>query len=391
MKIRRLDPKPYALQTVERACDVLSCFQSDNERLRLKDIVERTALDTATVFRILKTLAGRGFLEAAGKHHYRSCVRLFNKRRRTIGYAAESTEFAFSREVTESIRQAAEREQIDLLEFDNRYSRTRALKNANLFIRQRVDLVLEFQVDERFAPVLSALYQQAGIPVVAIEIPHPGATYFGANNYMAGLIGGRFLGRWTQKHWDGIVEELVLLELPRAGPVPASRLTGALDGLREVLPSAAKAKIVRLNGNGQFGRSLEAVRKHLRNNPQRQTLVAAINDPSAIGALRAFEECGRQEHCAVVGQNASIEARAEMRRPGTRLVGSVAYSPERYGEQIMHLALKILEKRHVPPAVFVEHKLITPQTVNREYPNDTLLSAGELDTLMLQSSGSRAS
>jgi ribose transport system substrate-binding protein len=59
--------------------------------------------------------------------------------------------------------------------------------------------------------------------------------------------------------------------------------------------------------------------------------VGAINDPSALGALRAFEEAGRTRNCAVMGQNASPEGRAEMRQKHTQMIGSVAYFPERYG------------------------------------------------------------
>jgi ribose transport system substrate-binding protein len=101
-------------------------------------------------------------------------------------------------------------------------------------------------------------------------------------------------------------------------------------------------------------------------------LVAAVNDPSALGALRAFEEAGRGEFCAVMGQNASPEGRAELRLPKTRLVGSVAYFPERYGEDLIRLSLDILNHRQVAPALFVEHKLITPKTVDHYYPNDGL-------------------
>jgi ribose transport system substrate-binding protein len=50
-------------------------------------------------------------------------------------------------------------------------------------------------------------------------------------------------------------------------------------------------------------------------------LIGAINDPSALGALRAMEEAGRAETCAVMGQNASLEARAELRNPDTGLIG----------------------------------------------------------------------
>jgi ribose transport system substrate-binding protein len=74
--------------------------------------------------------------------------------------------------------------------------------------------------------------------------------------------------------------------------------------------------------------------------------------------------------CAAVGQNASLEARAELRRTGSRLIGSVAFFPEKYGEGLIPLALDILEKKPVPPAVYVKHKLITMQNVDNYYPND---------------------
>jgi ribose transport system substrate-binding protein len=76
-----------------------------------------------------------------------------------------------------------------------------------------------------------------------------------------------------------------------------------------------------------------------------------------------------------VGQNASPEGREELRTPGTRLIASVAYFPERYGEDIVRLALDILLRRPVPPAVFVKHELVTPENVNHFYPNDILTEA----------------
>ena len=39
----------------------------------------------------------------------------------------------------------------------------------------------------------------------------------------------------------------------------------------------------------------------------------------------------------------------------------------------MGLALDILHRRAVPPAVFVKHQLVTPETVNHVYPNDKLI------------------
>jgi hypothetical protein len=98
-------------------------------------------------------------------------------------------------------------------------------------------------------------------------------------------------------------------------------------------------------------------------------------DHAFYRALRAFQEAGRTDSCAIMGQNASPEGRAELRQPGTRLVGSVAYFPEKYGAEIVAVALDILHRRAVPPAVFVKHQLVTPDTVNHIYPNDELMIA----------------
>jgi ribose transport system substrate-binding protein len=150
------------------------------------------------------------------------------------------------------------------------------------------------------------------------------------------------------------------------------RLTGALVGINLVLPNAKNCRITYSTAIGNFGTSLEAVRRHLHSSNSHDVLVAAVNDPSALGALRAFEEAGRSDCCAVMGQNASPEGHAELRVPKTRLVGSVAYFPERYGDDLIRLSLDILNHRQVVPALFVEHKLVTPKTVDHYYPNDCL-------------------
>lgn len=72
-----------------------------------------------------------------------------------------------------------------------------------------------------------------------------------------------------------------------------------------------------------------------------------------------------------MGQNAIREARRELRRPGTRLIGSVGCFPERYGEELIPLALAILQKKPVPPAAYIKHQLITPGNIEMMYPLQT--------------------
>ena len=127
----------------------------------------------------------------------------------------------------------------------------------------------------------------------------------------------------------------MLVQLDRAGSLPQMRLTGMLVGMKEVFPPLEHCRVTYLDGDGKLGERFEAMRRHLRTSRSaRRFLVGAINDPSALGALRAFQEAGRTESCAIMGQNASPEGRAELREPGTRLVGSVAYFPEKYGSRL---------------------------------------------------------
>jgi ribose transport system substrate-binding protein len=364
---------PYLVKSVVHSSRVLAAFRSSGEALPLREIAERSALPKSMVFRLLYTLDRCGMVDKVGENLYRSHLRPFRQKPYRLGYAAQGTDYQFSKEISAGLQLAATREGLEIICVDNRYSPKTAQRNADVLVREKVDLVIEFQTDEQVAPIVAAKYREANIPLIAIEIPHPGATYFGANNYEAGLIGGRYLGRWAKQYWPSGIDEIVLIQLERAGGLPRMRCTGMQTGMMEVFPQLESCRITHLDGDGKLPNSFEAMRRHLRASRSRRMLVGAINDPSALGALRAFQEAGRAECCAIMGQNASPEGRAELREPGTRLIGSVAYFPEKYGDQIVGVALDILNRRPVPPAVFVKHQLVTPENINHVYPNDELL------------------
>jgi ribose transport system substrate-binding protein len=365
----------YVVKSLVHASRVLEAFQSSGDVLRLRDVVGRTGYNKGMCFRLLYTLHQCGFLDKVGENHYRLASEVRRRRLYRIGYAAQGQDTSFDREVRNGLTQATEREHVELITVDNRYQPKIALRSADYLIREQVDLVIEFQTDEVIAPAIAAKYLEASIPFIAIDIPHPGATYFGANNYQAGLMGGNYLGRWSKKHWNGEPDQILLIEIQRAGALPKARMRGLLTGISEVLRIAENCRTVYIDGDGQFQTSLERVRKHLRESKARRVLVGAANDSCALGALRAFQEAGRASECAIVGQNAEPEVRAELRLPNTRLIASVAYFPEKYGDGLIRLALDILSRKPVPPAVFTNHQVITVDNVDHFYPNDSLLSA----------------
>ena len=374
--------RSYLVGPVVRACEVLKSFKRPDESLALCDLVVRTGLNKTTVFRSLQSLVAGGLVERVGNVHYRCLMVPRSRREFRIGYAAMAGNSLFSREMTDGLRQAAATKSVELVELDNQLSARVAIHNSEQLVRDGVDLAIEFQVHQKAAPEIASNFSRAGIPIIAIHTPHPGAVFFGGNNYLAGRMGGRALGRWAASAWSGKVESILLLSHSAAGPLTNARLTGTAVGVSEILPGVNSAEVVTLDAKGGYVESMEIVLKYLSRSRASHILVGCVNDSVALGALRAFAELGRSQHCAIVGQNGTIAARAELRKPNSRLIGSVGFFPERYGEHVMTLALDILHGKLVPPAVFVKHSLITKQNVDEYYPNDALAAPPDMNSLL---------
>jgi ribose transport system substrate-binding protein len=363
--------RSYTIQSVVRAVEVLNAFSSTSEVLDLRVVAGRVRLNKGTTFRLLETLVETGLLERAGKQGYRSSIQTTRAKRFRVGYASQSNLLPFTSAVTDGLITAASAANIELLILNNKFSARTALQNADNFVSENVDLVIDSQININVAAQIAAKFSDARIPYIALDIPHPGAVYFGADNYKAGRMAGRYLARWTMKHWKGNAEQVILLGVDAAGPLLNARLTGMVDGIAELLANASGIPNHHYDTKGgQFEATLDLVRKHLRRRKARRALVCAVNDTTAMAALQAFREVGLEKECAIAGQDGSVLARGEMRRPFSRLVCSVAYFPETYGVRIIQLALDILNRRPVPPAIFIQHELLTSENVDKIYPND---------------------
>jgi ribose transport system substrate-binding protein len=364
----------YKLESVTRACTILRLFENDRQAFSLTDIVARTGLERTICFRLLRTLEDQGLLRQSERRKYASNLRILSGKRFRIGYAAQSDD-SFCSALARGLRWAAAARPIDLIEVENRYSAKTALRNADQLVNQRVDLAIEFQTYERLGGKLAHIFDQAGIPLIAVEIPHPNAVFLGVDNQRAGLAAGKALLRAAQNQWDGECDEILFLDLEIAGSLPHMRISNAQNILRNSLDG--KCALTHLDSRGEFVRAFELTRRHLQKVPRRRTLLTGINDYAVLGALRAFEEAGRSNLCLAVSHGGGPEARRELRLPNTRLVAVVAFFPEKYGESLILLALDILNKRTTPPAIYMPVQVLTPRNVDEFYPQDTFVGLGE--------------
>ncbi len=311
-------------------------------------------------------------LLASGCNRHQNPGAAGSGKRYKVGFANIAEDFPFPVRVREGIQAAAKAAgNIDLVIADNKMDGATALANAQNFLTQNVDGVIEFQTDEKFGATIMSAFQTANVPVIAIDIPMPGATFFGVNNYPAGRMAGEGLGKWVKANWDGKIDALVMLELPQSGPIPAARLRGEREGLESVIGNIDEAKVKHLDSKNTLEKARELVADVLTTLPSAHHIaVVCINDDTALGALAAAEAAGRKDDLAVVAVGADDRAREEMRRPGSRLIGSTSSSPEKYGEKIIPTLVKMMNHETVPSEVFIDHVFITRENVDQYYPND---------------------
>jgi len=138
---------PYLVKSVVHASRLLSAFRSSGEALPLREISGRSGLPKSMAFRLLYTLERCGMVEKVGENLYRCSVRPYKPKLYRLGYAAQGTDYQFSKEVSLSLERAAAAEGAELISPDHRYNPKIAQRNADNLIRDNVDQVIEFQTD----------------------------------------------------------------------------------------------------------------------------------------------------------------------------------------------------------------------------------------------------
>ena len=293
-----------------------------------------------------------------------------NGEKLVIGFANLQRDMSFGILVEQSIQKNAEAAGIELLVADNRLDGPTALANAESFTRRRADFVIEFQTDVNFGPPIMQRFNRARTGVVAIDIPMPGATFFGANNPRSGFMGGSYLAQAARARFgERALDQgyFVVGELPQSGAIPAMRTEGQIAGFLASMPGFAPERVIRIDTKNTLQYSFQQMSNALGRIPaDAPILITAINDQAVSGMLRAVQQKGRGEDALAVGNGAD---ELETLAGEAHFVASVAYFPERYGNYLIPLCLMRLAGRALPPAVTVQHVMVTPASICEYYPD----------------------
>jgi len=320
---------------------------------------------------LLAGLAAFGLSRAAaGARRYRIALADLDE---SPGVTLEGLGFTGT-ELRSSFEMAARTLPVDMLYFDNAGDPARTIAHADAAIAAHVDLLIEYSADADANAEIARRLAAAGIPVLALVHPVPGAPLYGPDNRAAGLIAGRALGAFARENWPGKpVLGLVIGDLADSGPAIADRVQGITEGMQEFLPAF---ELARLDTGGQSVRADALLTKFLLTQRGQRLLIATLDDLSAVYAKTAIETNRRQGDCVIVSQGldrnihgtASEKKELDPNNRGSVVLGSVAYYMDRYGYDVLPLALRLLAGETLSPRTVTHHGLVTAANVFREYP-----------------------
>jgi ribose transport system substrate-binding protein len=277
-------------------------------------------------------------------------------------------------DVRNSFELAARTRPVDMLYFDNAGDPARAIANAEAAIAGKVDLLIEYNADADANAEIARRLAAAAIPALALVDPLPGAPLYGPDNRGAGRIAGQALGAFARENWPGEQVLGVLIgDVAAPGTAVKDRVQGITEGVHESLPTL---QLALLDTGGQSVRADALLTKFLLTQPGRRLLIATLDDLAAVYAARATEMNRRQSDCVIISQGLdpnihggqSEKKELDPNNRGSVVLGSVAYYMDRYGYDVLPLALRLLAGETVPPRTVTHHILVTAANVFREYP-----------------------
>jgi ABC-type sugar transport system substrate-binding protein len=315
---------------------------------------------------------GLGRARIAGTETRRFRIALANLDE-TPGVTLEGLGFTGS-DVRRSFEMAARTRPVDMLYFDNAGDPARAVANAEAAIAAKVDLLIEYNAETEANAEIARRLADAGTPALALVDPLPGVPLYGPDNRAAGQIAGRALTAFARETWPGEQVLGVLIgDLAALGPAIQDRVRGITEGVHEALPTL---RLAALDTGGQSVRADALLTKFLLTQPGQRLLIATGDDLAAIYAARAIEMSRRQGDCVIVSQgldpniHGGVAEKKELdpNNRGSLVLGSVAYYMDRYGYEVLTLALRLLAGETLPPRTVTHHILVTATNVFREYP-----------------------
>jgi len=289
----------------------------------------------------------------------------------TFAFAEGWAAIPFSVSINKGIYRIAKNLGIDIIYCDQEFKPEKAVTCAEQLSQQKPDFAVVSNWQSGAAEAIMKIYDKAKIPVVTIDVWHPNAIFFGADNYVSGEIGGKAAGNYAKGL--GKCGEVTLFNgiNPGEGDAANQRIAGFIDGVQEICGAIPADRIKsEIFDAGTTEQALTKSTDWLTANPGASFILStSIDDARSAGMAKAMAQSGRDGAAVGLGCDEIGVASTKQGDPATtKFLGCVAFFPEKYPDYVMSIGLDVLDGKPVPDEVHIEHKFLDKSTVSSVYP-----------------------
>ena len=272
-----------------------------------------------------------------------------------IGISILTTANPFFVEISDSVKEAAEKAGYGLISVSGEYDANKQQNQVKDFIVQKVAAIILTPCDSRAVGTAIQEANAAGIPVFTADIASisPGAkvvTHVATDNYS----GGRQAAIAMIEALGG-QGKVAILDFPQVESVMLRT-----KGFREELEEQTKSKGVAIEivgvlpGDGAKDKSYKATQDLLQSHPDLNGIFA-INDPSALGCYAALENAGVADKIKIIGFDGQNDGKRAIR--DGKIYADPIQFPVRIGQETMSVILKYLNGEDVPSEILIPTEL----------------------------------
>ena len=287
-----------------------------------------------------------------------------------IGFAEGLAAIPFSNAINRGIYKLADELGFEVVYCDNNYDPQLAVSCAETIVQQQPAFVVESNWQASAAESAMAIFNEAGIPVVSVDVLHPNAIFMGADNWTSGLLAGQGAGEHAKSLGRCGDVSLLLGVNPGEGAAANERLTGFADGVQTVCGPIPDDRIDTILTDQQTSeQSLTLATDWLTAHPDAGfVLSSTIDDARSDGVARALTQSGREGVAVGIGCDDIGIAATRIPVEEDHFLGCVAYFPERYPEYLISIAADVLEGQPVPQEVHIDHVFLDIDSIGDIYP-----------------------
>lgn len=274
-----------------------------------------------------------------------------------VGVTLLTKQHPFYQELEAAMRETAQKEGIELLIQSAEFNLADQTAQVENFLTGRVDALIICPVDSAGIAGAVKKANEAKVPVFTADIAAQGGDvvcHVASDNVQGGRLAGEYLAKLLRGKG-----KVVIIDHP-----VVTSVQDRTKGFMEAISKYPGIQVVdRPPGDGVRDKAMAVTETMLQKYPDLAGIFA-INDSTALGALKAVESMGRT-NVVIVGYDGDPEARREILR-GSPLKADAVQFPRKIGSTVVEMVAKYLRGEQVPKVVPIPCDIIDREKLQAE-------------------------